>query len=247
MSSHSSAPALVPYRHYRFRHLLRRFGSSASTISLEMLRPFSSPYCFARTLTFFLSVFAVAFLGVAGCHRVMPTDTIPLDQSGLSFSAIQSLKSLNINDAEVAEVATAKQGGLSDDGCVALVRLAHSRNEKFHTGDDVAQLLRAGMGESTVIELSKLNQIGLWTGEAQAMRLAGLSDEIILEAAHRRAAGKSVLSGASLANFTNAGMREGTLLQLVRRGVPDGEAQEIIKLRHRGWSDAQILRRYPGR
>jgi len=215
-----------------------------------MLRPFFLQplrHRFPRTLTFFLSLFALAFLGVAGCHRVMPTNTIPLDQSGLSFSAIQSLKSLNINDAEVAEIVKAKQGGLSDDGCVALVRLAHSRNEKFHTGDDVAQLLGAGMAESTVIELAKLNQIGLWTGEAQAMRLAGLSDEIILEAAHRRAAGESVLSGASLANFKNAGMREGTLLQLVRRGVPDGEAPEIIKLRRRGWSDAQILRRYPGR
>lgn len=210
-----------------------------------MLRPLSSRYCFARTLVFLLSVFAVAFLG-AGCHRVMPTNTIPLDQSGLSFSAIQSLKSLDISDAEVAEIVKAKQGGLSDDGCVALVRLARSRNEKFHTGDDVVQLLGAGMAESTVIELAKLNQIGLWTGEAQAMRLAGLSDEIILETAHRRAAGKPVLSGASLANFKNAGMREGTLLQLVRRGVADSEAPEIIKLRRRGWSDAQILRRYPG-
>ncbi|MGH9865246.1 MAG: hypothetical protein ACRD4H_07515, partial [Candidatus Acidiferrales bacterium] len=159
---------------------------------------------------------------------MMPTNTIPLDGVGLSFSAIQSLKSLDINDAEVAEIVKAKQGGLSDDGCVALVRLAHSRNEKFHAGDDATQLLRAGVAESTVLELAKLNQIGLWTGEAQAMRLAGLSDEIILEAAHRRAAGRSVLSGASLANFKNAGMREGALLQLVRRGVPDGEAQEII-------------------
>jgi hypothetical protein len=212
-----------------------------------MLRPFflqPPRYRRARTL---LSAFALALLCVAGCHRVMPTNTIPLDQSGLSFSAIQSLKSLDINDAEVAEIVKAKQGGISDDGCVALVRLAHSRNERFHTGDDVAQLLGAGMAESTVIELAKLNQIGLWTGEAQAMRLAGLSDEIILEAARRRAAGEPVLSGASLANFKNAGMREGTLLQLVRRGVADSEAPEIIKLRHRGWSDAQILRRYPGR
>jgi hypothetical protein len=212
-----------------------------------MLRPvfLQPPHCrLARALLF---AFALVLLCVAGCHRVMPTNTIPLDQSGLSFSSIQSLKSLNINDAEVAEIVKAKQGGLSDDGCIALVRLAHSRNEKFHTGDDVAQLLGASMAESTVLELAKLNQIGLWTGEAQAMRLAGLSDEIILEAAHRRAAGEPVLSGASLANFKNAGMGEGTLLQLVRRGVADSEAPEIIRLRRRGWSDAQILRRYPGR
>ncbi|MGH9709339.1 MAG: hypothetical protein ACRD37_02175 [Candidatus Acidiferrales bacterium] len=212
-----------------------------------MFRAFSSRSLNHRATRAFVSpLLAAALLVFAGCHRVMPTNTIPLDGVGLSFSAIQSLKSLDINDAEVAEIVKAKQGGLSDDGCVALVRLAHSRNEKFHAGDDATQLLRAGVAESTVLELAKLNQIGLWTGEAQAMRLAGLSDEIILEAAHRRAAGQFVLSGASLANFKNAGMREGTLLQLVRRGVPDGEAQEIISLRHHGWSDAQILRRYPG-
>lgn len=212
-----------------------------------MLRAFFLQPLHHRRARALVSAFVLTLLCIAGCHRVMPTNTIPLDQSGLSFSAIQSLKSLNINDAEVAEIVKAKQGGLSDDGCVALVRLAHSRNEKFHIGDDVAQLLGASMAESTVIELAKLNQIGLWTGEAQAMRLAGLSDEIILEAARRRAAGEPVLSGASLANFKNAGMREGTLLQLVRRGVADSEAPEIIRLRRRGWSDVQILRRYPGR
>ena len=202
---------------------------------------------FAFSRSPLLPALVFAFLLVSGCHRVLPTNTIPLDGAGLSFSAIQSLKSLNITDAEVAEIVKAKQGGLSDDGCVALVRLAHSRNEKFHIGDDVTQLLGAGVSESTVLELAKLDQIGLWTGEAQAMRLAGLSDEIILEVAHRRAAGQPVLSGVSLANFKNTGMSEGTLLQLVRRGVPDSEAPEIIRLRRRGWSDVQILRRYPGR
>ncbi|MFZ0639741.1 MAG: hypothetical protein WA020_06140 [Candidatus Acidiferrales bacterium] len=173
-------------------------------------------------------------------------DTTALDTSGLNFTSIQTLRGMDVTKDEVAQIIEAKQAGLSDEDCVTLVRLARSRKEPFQTGEDIADLLRAGVSEPTVMQLAQLNQIGLWSGEAQAMRLAGLSDQIILEEAHRRSEGLSVLSGASLANFKNAGMREATLLQLVRRGVPDNEAPTIIALRHRGWTDAQILRRYPG-
>lgn len=183
---------------------------------------------------------------VCGCHRVAQLDTTALDTSGINFSAVQTLRGMDITKDEVAQIISAKQAGLSDDDCVALVHLARDRKEPFRSGDDVAQLLRAGVSESTVMQLAQLNQLGMWSGEAVVMRLAGLSDQIILEEAHRRSAGSPVLSGASLANFKNAGMREATLLQLVRRGVPDSEASTIILLRHRGWTDAQILRRYPG-
>ncbi|MHB8753482.1 MAG: hypothetical protein ACYC92_00765 [Candidatus Acidiferrales bacterium] len=216
------------------------------TIALEMLRPLhlrALNYRPARLLAAFLPFLAATLL-LAGCHRVMPTNTVPLDSTGMNFSAIQTLKSLDVTNAEVAQLVTAKQGGLSDNGCVALVRLARSRKEQFHTGEDVAQLFQAGVSEPTIIELAQLNQIGLWTGEAQAMRLAGISDRIILEEARRRAAGQPVLSGASLANFKNAGMSESALLALVRRGVPDSDARKIIALRRRGWSDTRILRLY---
>ena len=82
--------------------------------------------------------------------------------------------------------------------------------------------------EDTIIELAKLNQLGLRAGELEAMRLAGLSDAILLEVARHRAAGKPVLAGASLANLKNAGVRELTLLELARRGVPDSQAAAII-------------------
>jgi hypothetical protein len=187
-----------------------------------------------------------SLLLIFGCQRLKPVDTTPLDRIGLDYSSIQTIKSLNVSNSEVAQIVKARQAGLSSDGCVALLRLARSRKEDFHYGDDVDALLRAGMAESSVLELARLNVLGLWTGEAQTMRLAGLSDEIIIEAARRHAAGETVLSGASLANFKNAGMSEAALLQLVRRGIPDSEAPTIIALRRRGWSDAMILRRYAG-
>ena len=192
-----------------------------------------------------LAIIVVASV-IFGCKHVTPLDTTALDNSGMNFTTVQALRSLDVTNAEVKQIAEARQSGLSDDDCVTLVRLARSRNAQFENGDDIAQLLHANISEPTIMQLAQLNLIGSWSGDAVVMRLAGLSDQIILEEAHRHAAGLSVLAGASLANFKNAGMREATLLQLVRRGVPDNEAPTILALRRRGWSDAQILRRYPG-
>ena len=192
-----------------------------------------------------LAILAVASL-IFGCKHVAPLDTTALDGSGMNFTTIQTLRGLDVSNAEAKQIAEARQSGLSDDDCVTLVRLARSRNAQFENGEEIAQLLHANLAEPTIMQLAQLNLISSWSGDAVVMRLAGLSDQIILEEAHRHAAGLAVLSGASLANFKNAGMREATLLQLVRRGVPDNEAPTILALRRRGWTDAQILRRYPG-
>ncbi len=53
------------------------------------------------------------------------------------------------------------------------------------------------------------------------MRLAGLSDQVILAVARRRAAGKPVLSGPSLTQLKNAGWNEAELLSLIDRGATD--------------------------
>jgi hypothetical protein len=103
-----------------------------------------------------------------------------------------------------------------------------------------------GMREPSVLELARLNQMGLGVGELQAIRLTGLSDSIVLEVARHRAAGKPELSGVSLASMKNAGLRESTLLELARRGIPDSQAAAIIAYRRHGASDAEILRRYSG-
>jgi|SRR5690348_282054 len=202
---------------------------------------------FLRRSRLLVLAFALgASLALVACQRLKPLDTSVLDQSGMSFATVQALRDMDITNAEVDQIAKARQAGLSDDDCLTLFRLERSRKQDFDIGDAVAQLLGAGVSGSTVIQLEQIDQLRSWGGEATAMRLAGLSDEIILEDAHRRASDLPVLSGASLANLKNTGMREATLLQLVRRGVPDDEASTIISLRRRGWSDAMVLRRYPG-
>jgi hypothetical protein len=185
-------------------------------------------------------------LGVLpGCRKIHRTDFTPLDGVGFSYTREEDLRALDITDAEVAELANAKRGGLSDDACVELVRIARGKQQPFADGDNTYGLRQAGVAEETILELARLNQLGLQTGEEQAMRLAGLSDSIVLEVARRRAAGKPALSGSSLATLRNAGVSESTMMELLRRGISDSQTGAIVALKRRGASDSTVLSRYP--
>jgi len=193
-----------------------------------------------------LTAIASLVLLAAGCHHAILVDTAPLDAAGMSYDSIQQSKSLNITAAEVTELARARQGGLSDANCVKMLRIFRAKGQSFTDGGTIAGLIRAGIDEPTVLELASLNQLGFASGELEAMRLAGLSNETILEVARHHAEGKSVLSGASLAGLKNAGLRDSTLLELSRRGVPDSQADAIIAVRRRGSNDQEILRHFTG-
>jgi hypothetical protein len=186
---------------------------------------------------------ALAFLG---CHSAPPLDTAPLDSAGMSYDAENQLKALDVTAAEIAQIATARRSGFSDVACLQVFQIYRNRKQKFDAGDAIAGLMQAGMSEGTILKLVELNQLGINAGELQAMRLAGLSDEIILEVAQHHAAGLPVLGGVSLATLQNAGMRESTLLELVRRSVPDSKTKAILGLRHHGASDREILRHFTG-
>lgn len=183
-------------------------------------------------------------LAIGGCKSIQPLDTKPLDGAGMTYDTIAQLKAMKITAPEVAEMATARQSGFSDADCIAVMTAYRGRGQAFDGGDEVAGLMRASVGEQTIVELAKMNQLGLLSGELEAMHLAGLSDAILLEVARHRAANEPVLSGASLANLKNAGVRELTLLELVRRGVPESQGPAILKYRKHGASDAEIVRHY---
>lgn len=182
---------------------------------------------------------------VAGCQRMMPLDTKPLDSAGMSYAAIKQLQALNITGAELNEIVKARTAGLSDDKCIEMVLLYHGRQLPFNAGDTVAGLLRARLSGETILELARLNELGINAGELQLIRLAGFSDAVVVEVARQEAAGKPVLSGASLSTMKNAGIHESMLLELLRRGVPDSEAATIIAAHRRGARDVDVLRRYP--
>jgi hypothetical protein len=149
-----------------------------------------------------------------------------------------------MTSAEVGEIAKVRQSGLSDADCVSLLQIFHGRGESFAAGDAVASLHQSGVSEGSILALAGMDQLGLGYGELQAMHLAGLSDAIVLEVARHHASGTPALSGASLGTLRNLRIDNATLLELVRRGIPDSEAPEIIVLRRHGSTDAEILRRF---
>lgn len=189
----------------------------------------------------------LAFVLLAGCSKLRPLDTRPLEQAGMSYTTVRRLEQMNLTQTEVTEFALARSAGLSDPACLELLRLARSRSRPFLAGDAVARLARAEISEPSILELARLDQLGLWVGEVEWMRLAGISEETILVLARRRAQGLPVMSGGSLARLKNAGMSEAAVRELVRRGVNDNEAKIAFAQRRRGVRESGILRHFPGR
>lgn len=195
----------------------------------------------------FIALAAALAISCTGCSRLKPVDTSPLETSGMGYNAIEQLNSLKISTAEVSEMAEARQGGFSDGDCVEILKIYRGQNHPFDAGDAVAGLLQVGMTDDNVLDLAKINELGLGWGELQAMKLAGMSNAIVMEEARQRANRTPVFSGASLARLKDAGMHNSTLLKLVTLGVPDSQARAIVAYRRRGVSEAKIVRHFGGK
>jgi hypothetical protein len=78
-----------------------------------------------------------------------------------------------------------------------------------------------------------MNQLGIWAGQARALRLAGLSDNVILAVAHRRSQGLPVLSGETLAKLKNSGVSDAAIQGMVEKGVTEPDAASFIAQRER--------------
>jgi hypothetical protein len=194
---------------------------------------------------------SVAFLllGVlaAGCKHEQPLDTQALDQAGMWFASVQELKGLNVTQPEVEQLALARDAGLSDAGCVELVKLARSRSQAFAEGSTIVNLHNGGFSESSILELARLNQLSSWSGEALAVRLTGVSDEVVMTLARQRASGTPAMSGASLSRLKGTGLSDSQLLDLIHRGTTDAKAQEIISARVKATTPTGFVRRSPRR
>ncbi len=178
-----------------------------------------------------LGLLLILMLPLAACKRAEQTNTQPLDDAGMWFNSVSELRTLNVSNAEIGELAKTRQAGLSDPSCVELIKLARSRQQPFSGGQPIANLLSAGASEQTVLELARLNQLGLWAGEAQALRLAGLSDKVILAVAQRRSQGLPVLSGGKLAGLKNAGVSDSAIMDMVQKGITEEQASSYIAQR----------------
>jgi hypothetical protein len=174
-----------------------------------------------------------SILLVSSCKPAQKADTEQANQMAMWLDSVPQLKTLNVSNEEIGELAKAHEAGLTDPSTVVLIQLARDRKQPFADGQSIAGLLNAGSSEQTVLELARLNQLGVWAGQAQAMRLAGLSDKIILAVAQRRSKGLSVLSGEKLGELKNAGANDALILEMVQRGDSEHTASAYIAQRNR--------------
>jgi len=196
-------------------------------------------------LTAIFAAATMALICAAGCQNAHYLDTKPLEQAGMDFSSVQTVKAMNPTDVEIAELAKAKMGGLSDKTCIELFKMARSEGQPANFAEAAAGLLQAGMTEDEILELAKMKQMGLNYGELLAMRLTGLSDEVVMEVARRHAAGRDALSGVSLARLKDTGLSQQALFELVHRGIRDDQVGGIVAMSRKRASESEILRSYP--
>ena len=196
---------------------------------MSSVRPWG--FHLSRRLPCALLLASIALL--CSCKPAQKPDAEQANQMAMWLDSVPQLKTLNVSNAEIAELSKVHEAGLTDPSTVVLIKLARDHKTPFADGQSIADLLNAGSSEETVLELARLNQLGVWAGEASAMRLAGLSDKIILAVAHRRSQGLAVLSGKKLAELKNTGASDATILEMVQKGDSDETATKFIAQRER--------------
>ena len=196
---------------------------------MPSLRPWSNHL--ARRLP--CGLLLAAILLACACKPAKKPDTEQADQMAMWLASVPQLKTLNVSNAEIAELTMAHQAGLTDPSTVVLIQLARDHKTPFADGQSIAELLNAGSSEQTVLELARLNQLGIWAGEAEALRLAGLSDQIILAVAERRSKGLPVISGEKLGELKNTGASDAAILEMVKRGDSEQTVSNYIAARNR--------------
>lgn len=168
-------------------------------------------------------------LALAGCKS--KADTKPLDQAGVRFSVIEKLREMNVTENEVAQVVKARETGMHDDNCLELVRMARARGGEFTAGDAVQTLAAVQFTEDEVMALGRMNQLGLWVGEVQAMRFAGVNKPVIMALARARSKGRPALSGPSIVRLQDAGYTDNEMIALIEQGTTEAQAGALARER----------------
>lgn len=175
-----------------------------------------------------ITLLGVFVLLAGGCHQHPLTDYRPLDQAGMWSSGLEDLKKLGTSDSEVAQLVKAKQARLSDDTCVALVAAAHEHQHPFTSGDSTANLAAAGYSEAQILEVAKADQLDAISGDAVALRLIGLSDGFVQFVLQRRIHGQHTLGTPEIAKLKNLGLTESQILEKIKSGMTDAQADHEI-------------------
>ena len=185
----------------------------------------------ARLRAALLAIAAAALLSSAGCGHHPMTDYRPLLKAGMSSASIEQLKKLDASDAETLQLVSAKQAGISDDTCVALVTTAHQNRRTFTSADAVNSLAGAGFGEPQILEIARVDKLDTISGDAVTLRLIGLSDSTVQNLLQRHLLDQPTLSSGEIARLKNTGLTEAQVMERINQGMTDEQAEKEVLAR----------------
>jgi hypothetical protein len=160
----------------------------------------------------------------SGCDKHLLADYRPLDRVGMWSSNVEQLKKLNTSDTEILQLVKVKQAGISDDACVTLISEAHQRQHPFASADSAVNLAHAGYNESQILDIAKIDQLDIISGDAVLLRLVGLSDRAVDTILHRRLRGQHTMGSAEIGRLKNTGLTENQILERIKEGMTDAQA-----------------------
>jgi hypothetical protein len=181
----------------------------------------------ATHITFLAGLLLVA----AGCSHHPLTDYRPLVKVGMGSATMEQLKKLDTSDAETLQLVSAKQAGITDDTCVALVSAAHQHRRSFTSAEAVNSLAGAGFAEPQILEIARLDKLDTLSGDAVTLRLIGLSDSTVQTLLQRHLEDQPTLSSGEIARLKNVGLTESQVLERINQGMTDEQAEKEIKAR----------------
>jgi hypothetical protein len=167
----------------------------------------------------------------SGCGKHLLTDYRPLVNAGMSSMSTEELKKLNTSDAEILQLVSAKQAGVSDYTCVTLVSSAHQHQHLFTSAEAATSLAGAGFGEQQILQIARLDKLDTISGDAVTLRLIGLSDSMVQTVLQRRLQDQPTLSTAEIARLKNTGLTETQILQRINQGMNDTQAEKEVRAR----------------
>ncbi len=179
----------------------------------------------------FLFFPALCLLVLGGCEKKPQRDYSALDNSGMYSTTIDELKKVKVTDPEVAQLAQLKQGGASDELCMALYNAAHSHNHDFTSGESAVRLSKAGYSDAQILEMANSDQIDILATDAVMLKLIGISNPTVQEIIHRRMQGLPTMTSEQIGRLKNTAMSEKQILEMVESGVAGDEAEAQIKKR----------------
>lgn len=178
-----------------------------------------------------LAIATMAVFISAGCGHHPMTDYRPLVKAGMSSASIEQLKKLDTSDAETLQLVSAKQAGISDETCVALVTTSHQNRRTFSSADAVNSLASAGFGEPQILEIARVDKLDTVSGDAVTLRLIGLSDSTVQNLLQRHLLDQPTLSSGEIARLKNTGLTEAQVLERINQGMTDEQAEKEVLAR----------------